>query len=390
MKLFFARAQRLAPQYGLAFVFALLALLVFLPLSSMAEIGDAARKRYEEIQSEPNPNGGLTVAALMGYVKVFIMVVLLLTLVVVNRIFKLTKFNPFSWLPANNINAVLFIVFLLGGSYLVIWQIVNQSNLILPPSASEHGKLIDRLFLITTAFILPAFFVFHVLLFGFAYLYRSKPGVRATYVHENSQLELTFMGIVAVLMVGLGYLGVQAWNRYHYTESAQEIQIAITGEQFQWRMRYAGKDGKLGTYNYRRLVANPYGLDSNEVVAKDDIVPSVKEIYLPVNVQVRFKIKAKDVMHGFYVPHFRAHVYAVPGMGTETAFVPTITTEEMRTKLNNPKFDFELACSQLCGASHYNMRAKLVVVSREAYDKWLSEQGTFNPAPTEEKLITSR
>ena len=362
-----------------------------LPTLAWAEIGEAARQAYEESLSSPKSGSGLTLDNLMSIAKFLILIVLTLTLVVVNRIFRLTEFNPFGFLPANNLNAGLFVVFMVIGFSAFIWQILNQSHLILPEAASEHGKLIDEVFYITTIFILPAFFIFHILLFGFAWAFRSQPGVRASYVHENHKLELTFMGVVAVLMVSLGFLGVRAWNKYHYTESAQELQIAITGEQFQWRIRYAGKDGKLGTYNYRKLVNNPYGLDSSDVAAKDDVVPSIKEIYIPVGRQARFIIKAKDVMHGFYAPHFRAHVYAVPGMGTEVAFVPTITTAEMRKKLNNPEFNFELACSQLCGASHYNMRAVIVVVTDDEYQKWLSEQGVFIEAPKPaETLITSR
>ena len=32
--------------------------------------------------------------------------------------------------------------------------------------------------------------------------------------------------------------------------------------------------------------------------------------------------------------------------------------------------NFELACSQLCGTGHYNMKAPIRVVSQEEYDKW--------------------
>ena len=96
----------------------------------------------------------------------------------------------------------------------------------------------------------------------------------------------------------------------------------------------------------------------------------------------------------------------VPGMITEFAFTPTITTADMRMnsdvvdKVNrinkiryeNSKeltangeealepyqFDYLLLCAKICGASHYNMQMKIVVESEKDYEKWLSQQKTFS------------
>ncbi|MGA1540810.1 MAG: hypothetical protein ACO39C_10355, partial [Chthoniobacterales bacterium] len=32
--------------------------------------------------------------------------------------------------------------------------------------------------------------------------------------------------------------------------------------------------------------------------------------------------------------------------------------------------NFELACSQICGSGHYNMKAPIRVVSQEEFEKW--------------------
>ena len=39
-----------------------------------------------------------------------------------------------------------------------------------------------------------------------------------------------------------------------------------------------------------------------------------------------------------------------------TWFVPNVTTEDMRRKLNKPDFEYEITCSQLCGLGHFRMR----------------------------------
>jgi cytochrome c oxidase subunit 2 len=59
---------------------------------------------------------------------------------------------------------------------------------------------------------------------------------------------------------------------------------------------------------------------------------------------------------------------AVPGIPTTLWFTPKWTTEEMRTRLNKPEFEFEIVCDQLCGASHYSMRGVIKVVTQEEFD----------------------
>jgi cytochrome c oxidase subunit 2 len=55
-------------------------------------------------------------------------------------------------------------------------------------------------------------------------------------------------------------------------------------------------------------------------------------------------------------------------------FTPTITTDEMRLKTGDPKFDYILLCNKICGASHYNMKRRVKVVEPEEYDRWYKEK----------------
>ena len=51
---------------------------------------------------------------------------------------------------------------------------------------------------------------------------------------------------------------------------------------------------------------------------------------LPVGQPVLFKMRSQDVLHSAYMPHFRAQMNCVPGMVTQFAFTPTVTTADMR------------------------------------------------------------
>ena len=190
-------------------------------------------------------------------------------------------------------------------------------------------------------------------------------------------------------------------------EDDEALVVEVYAQQFNWKARYAGKDGVLGDANVRFLQdfggKNLVGIDSTDPNGDDDIV--VQELHLPVDRKVVFRIRSQDVLHSMYMPHFRAQMNAVPGMITQFAFTPNVTTTEMRLrkevvdkviKINNIRFqksqeltakgefpldpyefDFLLLCNKVCGASHYNMQMKIIVETEEEFEDWLDEQITF-------------
>jgi cytochrome c oxidase subunit 2 len=86
------------------------------------------------------------------------------------------------------------------------------------------------------------------------------------------------------------------------------------------------------------------------------------------------------------MPHFRAQMNCVPGMPTTFWFTPTITTDEMRVKTNDPKFDYLLLCAKICGTAHYNMQVKIVVVDDAAYATWLATQKPYYTEETAKQI----
>ncbi len=297
-------------------------------------------------------------------------------------------------------------------------------------SASAHGGSIDYIFNLTLFFTGIVFIITQILLFYFAYKYRARRGVKAEYISHNNRLEVIWTAIPAVVMTFLVVGGLEAWNEVmaDVAEGEDFIEIEGTGYQFAWHLRYPGPDGKLGARDYKLISAsNPLGQVWSDEKNLDDFHPS--EIVLPVGKKVRARITSRDVLHNFYIPHFRVKMDAVPGMPTYFVFTPTITTEEYRAKLGaldengQPKypewhqpsdpddpespakfevFDYELACAELCGTGHYAMRRVVKVVSEAEYQDWLSKQqsyyestikGTDNDpfateAPAEEEALT--
>ena len=114
------------------------------------------------------------------------------------------------------------------------------------------------------------------------------------------------------------------------------------------------------------------GTASQYLYGADDIV--TKEFLLPIRQEAKLLIRSRDVIHSAYIPHLRSQMNAVPGMTTTMKMVPTITTDSMRTVMNDEAFEFILLCNKICGASHYNMQMPLTVTSASDYDAWMVEQ----------------
>lgn len=302
---------------------------------------------------------------------------------------------------SNNKNAVGMLIFLVAFMVFCIVTALYYRNYMLGygphESASAHGGRIDSIFNITLVITGIVFVITHIALFWFAYKYRGKKGKKVLYIPHDNKLEVIWTIVPAVVMTILVVGGLDAWNDImaDVRDDEDYMEIEATGYQFAWDIRYPGADGALGARDYKLITAtNPIGQDWTDAKNLDDIKPD--EIVLPVGKKVRVRITSRDVLHNFYLPHFRVKMDAVPGMPTYFVFTPTKTTAEYRSELkkypeyqvpalaeepNGPKlweaFNFELACAELCGASHFSMRRIVRIVTQEEYDEWIKSQNSF-------------
>ncbi len=283
------------------------------------------------------------------------------------------KGNGINW---DKINAVLFAVFLVVGLYGVYWEYTVHGNMLLPEAASEHGVKIDDMLNITLIITTIVFVATHIVLFAFAYMYRHNKDRKAYYYPHNNTLERVWTVIPAIVLTFLVLMGFLTWRSIFYKvedPNNKPISIEVTSSQFQWDVRYPGADGVVGRKNYKLITGiNGLGIDFNDKNSMDDQVAD--EIVLPVNKPVRFSLVSKDVVHSFYMPHFRVQLNTVPGMTSYFEFTPTITTAEMKAKTNDPSFKYLLLCAKICGTNHYNMQKAVRVVSEQEYKEWVAKQ----------------
>lgn len=346
----------------------------------------------------------------------------------------------------NKLNANMmfgFMILLFGG---FIWLMLKYGYTGRGVAASEHGVTTDWLLNINFILIITIFFLTNFLLFFFSFKYVRKPGVKAYFYPHNNKLELIWTVVPAIVLAFIIILGLKTWNEVTDEAKKEAIRIELFSEQFKWTARYAGKDNKLGLFDYKlttdqnqlallttatldsairlmeigsndgaimgiklleeklndpknifipkdrvkmevdldrktRLLRLLYQMKSRhnskvDANAYDDIIET-DTLHLVKNQDYELNFRAKDVIHSAYFPHFRVQVNTVPGLTTRFKFKPTISTKEMKEKMNNPNFNYVLMCNKICGGAHYKMKMIVVVDTPAQYKAWLASKKTF-------------
>jgi len=238
-----------------------------------------------------------------------------------------------------------------------------------PELASSHGAGVDAMMVYLLACTGTMFLVGHLLL-GYMIVDNGRKD-RVSLRMATPKTEKMFSVVLGFLMAlaaegGVVVIGVPVWDEYYRAEVPENaVTVEVLAQQFVWNFRYPGPDRVFGRTDPSLYddVTNPWGLDRSDPAAADDLV-MINNLYLPANEMVHLVMKSRDVIHSFFLPHFRVKQDAVPGMSIDVKFTATRTG------------DFDIACTELCGGSHYFMQGFLHVLPRAEFDSWLAEQGS--------------
>jgi cytochrome c oxidase subunit 2 len=230
-----------------------------------------------------------------------------------------------------------------------------------PESASDSAGKIDTLYDVLLICSVPVFVLVMTIAIYSVVRFRAKPGDMGDGppIHGNTRLEIIWVTIPFIMVTSLAIYG---WITLDDLEAKQknEMVVNVTGQQFTWTFEYPSE--KLQS----------------------------KELYLPVDRPIEFKIQSKDVIHSFWVPQFRLKSDAVPGLTTMIRVTPEKVGQ------------YEVVCAELCGIGHSTMRQFVHVLSASEFDSWVSKQrkaagggggggggGAQAAGPNAEELFTS-
>ncbi len=220
----------------------------------------------------------------------------------------------------------------------IVLTVVTSVIMLIPnwngPQDSTAAPKIDTLL---DVMIVLSSFVFSVVMVMLVYAvwkWRAKPGDESdgSPIHGNTRLEIAWTVIPTVIVL---FGAIYSWITLSNIEAhdPNRMVVDVYSQQYEWHFDYP----ETGTTS--------------------------RELHVPVNRQIEFRMHALDVIHSFWVPEWRIKKDNVPGITTRAYITPTKTG------------DFTLVCTELCGIGHSTMRAPVVVESSQAaWQQWASSQ----------------
>ena len=194
--------------------------------------------------------------------------------------------------------------------------------------ASNFAKDVDFAFLFTL--VVSVFFLVLItgLMIYFVIKYNRKRNPKATNVHSNVALEITWTVIPTILVLIMFWYG---WVGYVDMSEAPEntLNVDVTAQMWKWTFKY--ENGK-----------------------------TTDSLYVPVNQPVKLNLHSIDVNHAFYIPKFRIKKDVYPNQNRMVWFEA------------NELGNFDIACAEYCGLNHSYMYNKVKVMPQQEFSVWLN------------------
>jgi cytochrome c oxidase subunit 2 len=166
----------------------------------------------------------------------------------------------------------------------------------------------------------------------FAVIYRQRDGKDhdTPMIEGNGLLEVIWTVFPTLVVIWVAYLGYDSFVDMR-TPPENSMEVNVTGRKWAWDFQY--KNGKTTT----------------------------NELVVPVDEPVKLVMTSKDVLHSFFVPVMRTKHDVIPGRYSFEWFRPIKTG------------DFQVFCTEYCGDQHSGMRARLKVLPKAEFERWLAD-----------------
>lgn len=197
------------------------------------------------------------------------------------------------------------------------------------PVSRQIDHLINPVFIVAgVVFVLVEGLVLLVVL-----KFRAKPdSPEPEQIHGNTRLEVGWTLAPALILLAVAVPTIA--TIFDLSKKPQNpVNITVIGHQFWWEYRY------------------------------DDLgVITANELRLPVGRPVELTLKSEDVIHSYWIPPLGGKTDVVPGRENHMHFEADAPGEYLGQ------------CTEFCGASHANMRAKAIAMTPPDFDAWVAGQ----------------
>jgi len=204
---------------------------------------------------------------------------------------------------------------------------------------SDYARALDGLFRGIFWWAVLVFVVVESLLLFILLRYRQRAGAATPKpTHGHTVLEIAWTIAPALILVFIAVPTMRTIFTTQAPPAANALRIDVIGHQWWWEYRYPAL--KISAYN---------------------------ELHLPVRTPIQLEMTSADVIHSFWVPRLGGKRDLIQGRTNRIAFRADSTGE------------YGGQCAEFCGASHANMRLRVVVQSDSSFQRWVDQQRA-NPA----------
>ena len=209
--------------------------------------------------------------------------------------------------------------------------------------ASNFVESVDTAFWVVM--VMSVFFLVLITFFMvyFVFRYNKKRNPKATNIHSNITLEITWTVVPTFLVLIMFWYG---WVGYKEMTEAPEdsMVIDVTAQMWKWTFKYSN------------------GLQTDT-------------LYVPLKKNVRLNLHSLDVNHAFFFPAFRVKKDIIPNRKNYVWF----------NALNTGSYD--IMCAEYCGLNHSNMYSKVIVIPEQNFNFWLENKGKLGTGSQQISVI---
>jgi len=175
-------------------------------------------------------------------------------------------------------------------------------------------------------------------LLGYAiWKFRAKPGEsdkEPPQVYGSLQIEMAWTVIPIIITALLILVTARTIGEIQNAPIPEDAeQVRLVGHQWWWEVHYP-----------------------------EHGIVTANELHVPVDEITHFTLQSADVIHSFWVPQLAGKTDCVPNRNNHTWIEP----HEVGVYLGN--------CAEYCGTQHAGMRLRVIVQTREAFDRWVANQ----------------
>ena len=149
----------------------------------------------------------------------------------------------------------------------------------------------------------------------------------------HTVLELSWTIAPALVLLIIAVPTITVIFRTQQPAPRDALVVTVRGWQWWWEFRYPSLD-----------------------------VVTANELRVPAGRPVVLRLEGPDVIHSFWVPRLGGKRDVVPGRRNEIVFTADAPGELWGQ------------CAEFCGASHANMRMRVIVLAADAFERWVAAE----------------